>query len=414
MGTPCYMAPEQAVGEAHSIGPEADVYSLGAMLYELLTGRPPLLGATVLDTLSLIRFQEPVAPRHLQPRLPRDLETICLKCLAKLPTQRYATAAALAADLRRFLDGAPILARPPGVLERLGRLIKRKPAAAGLVASLILLAGVIVAALSFSFDQRHRLSAAALVESIATADSQALPHLLSELPTQRSRALPLIRAKLAASTSQDSAWVSLAIAELAADPTAQPNELLKYLPHAKPQEVSAIVQVLAPRADTLRSDVWRMLLEEPSTDDGQLNLACLAAQFDARDSRWPTIAPAVTRALVLQHPLDIGTFTLALWPAREALISSLVSQFRDSHQEPITREVTAGILARFAAEEPATLVDIVVEAEPSEFRLILPALQNHAAAALPRLETIANQPVNFEQLATEQIVAKQARGGTNL
>ena len=145
-----------------------------------------------------------------------------------------------------------------------------------------------------------------------------------------------------------------------------------------------------------------MLLDESSTDDGRLNLACLVAQFDAHDSRWPTIAPAVSRALVVQHPLDIGTFTLALWPAREALISSLVSQFRDPLQEPITREVTAGILARFAAEEPETLVDLVVEAEPSEFRLILPALQSHSAAALPRLETIAIQPVNFEQLATEQ------------
>ncbi len=250
LGTPCYMAPEQAVGEAHSIGPEADVYSLGAMLYELLTGRPPLLGATVLDTLSLIRYQEPVAPRHLQPRLPRDLETICLKCLAKLPIQRYATAAALAADLRRFLNGAPIVARPPGVLERAGRLIRRKPAAAGLVASLILLAGVVIAALWFSFDQRDRLSAAALVESIATADSQALPQLLGRLAMQRSRALPLIQAKLVASTTHDSSWVSLAIAELAVDPAARANELLKYLPHAKPQEVSAIVHVLAPRGRT--------------------------------------------------------------------------------------------------------------------------------------------------------------------
>jgi serine/threonine protein kinase len=127
LGTPSYMAPEQAEGRVKEIGPAVDVYALGACLYELLTGKPPFTGATLLDTLEQVRAQEPVPPSRLQPRLPRDLCTICLKALAKSATRRYASAAALAEDLRRLLDGKPIHARPAGSAEKVWRWCRRNP-----------------------------------------------------------------------------------------------------------------------------------------------------------------------------------------------------------------------------------------------------------------------------------------------
>ena len=157
IGTPRYMAPEQAAGKQEQVGPATDVYGLGNLLYECLTGQVPFVSASVMETMQKIREDEPLSPTRLQPSIPRDLETICLHCLHKQPGRRYGSAQKLADDLRRFLNGQPIQARPTPAWERAWMWCRRRPAYATLIATgvLLVLAGVILFGIQAHFERQR-------------------------------------------------------------------------------------------------------------------------------------------------------------------------------------------------------------------------------------------------------------------
>jgi WD40 repeat protein/tRNA A-37 threonylcarbamoyl transferase component Bud32 len=195
LGTPSYMAPEQAEAR-NEVGPLADVYSLGAILYECLTGRPPFLAATVLETLEQVKTREPLPPSQLQPKVPRDLNTICLKCLHKQTQGRYASAAELADDLGRFLNNEPIRARPVGLLERSWRWGRRNPGwAAALLLLLLVTTGSLLAAwrlyaMTVDLKTAERSAEEQLLESLL---AQARGNQTSGRPGQRFESLEALR-----------------------------------------------------------------------------------------------------------------------------------------------------------------------------------------------------------------------------
>ncbi|MFL5341196.1 MAG: serine/threonine-protein kinase, partial [Gemmataceae bacterium] len=205
LGTPSYMAPEQAEGRSRSVGPAADIYALGAILYECLTGRPPFRAETALETLDQVRSYEPVRPRELQPKVPRDLETICLKCLQKSPRRRYDTAAELGDDLGRYLTGEPIRARPVSLFTRGVIWTRKRPA----VASLSLVALVALAALLGGWAhftaKLHDERELARNDQIRAENQEKLAVArLKEAERQKTRAEALMRA--ACQTIDENAW----------------------------------------------------------------------------------------------------------------------------------------------------------------------------------------------------------------
>ena len=191
LGSPSYMAPEQARGDADKAGPPADVYALGAILYDMLTGRPPFAGSSLLDTLEMVRTREPVSPNELVAKVPKDLETICLKCLQKDIEKRYLSAGDLADDLQRYLEDRPILARPVGKAERAIRWAKRNPVVASLgsaIAFILLATAIVTTILSVSLaaqkdaaetakskaeDERDQKEIARAAEEVAKKDADA-------------------------------------------------------------------------------------------------------------------------------------------------------------------------------------------------------------------------------------------------
>jgi formylglycine-generating enzyme required for sulfatase activity/predicted Ser/Thr protein kinase len=384
MGTPSYMAPEQADGKQGLVGPLTDVWALGAILYETLTGRPPFLAASPVETLMQVLGNEPVPLRRLQPKVPRDLETVCLKCLQKEPRRRYASALDLADDLRSFLDDRPIRARPVGVGERTVKWARRRPAAAALVLLALL---VVPGFLTGGLLVQRRIEAARaadLVTMLLTADVERVPDTVRELAPYRSWVEAPLYGVVERSAPDSRERLRAALGLLPWD-VGQAGYLGERLLTADPREVKVIREALEGRGAPVTPRLWAVLAD-PRVDPGQqLRAACALAELDPTSDQWPAVAPDVVARLTAEDALLVSGWAELLRPVRAELAGPLKVVFHDRRHTEHSH-TAASILAEYLADDPSALVELIREADPVQVGLLAARLRPEGDQAVGLLQ----------------------------
>ncbi len=418
LGTPSYMPPEQATGQNSRVGFASDVYARGAILYELLAGRPPFRGDAAAATIRQVLESEPVAPRRLNPAVSRDLETICLKCLEKEPRRRYATAADLASELDRFMTRRPIRARAVGPLGCTWRWCRRNPALALALALLVALAvgGPAVAAYTSSLLQRAEAAEEARIAtqilSLRSAAPESVPAIASELNRRRGEVVPQLAALWGdpALTASERTRLSLFLYPEGA-PYVQYAQ--QRLLDAGPQEFGMLRQLLAPHHGPLVEALWREAgAAEPSPR--ALRAAAALAAYDPNDERWATHAPGVVADLVNENSLYAGFWAQHFEPVKTSLLPHLCAAARDSAPDRAAqRALATDLVATYAADDPQLLVELLTTADARQFNVLFPALAAHGEQAArwaeKRLDqSLAVQPADSEDDSAEAASANLA------
>jgi len=418
MGTPAYMAPEQVVGTSTTA---SEVYAIGAILYALLTKRPPYLGNTLADQIRQLESCSLVSPRQLNSQVPRDLETICLKCLRKTPTERYSSAAAVAADLFAFLENRPILARPVSRLEALIKVLQRNTATS-LAYALLLIVVIfgVGGTLALREDARRtrveqlkNLAATGLASAIASADLAQMTNLLDWPPDDHPRVLMALREhwfNLSLETSEEliseehaqAKRLNLALALVADDP-AMADHIWPALLRASPMQLPTIGKRLDQSLVNFSQKCVRALESEDLAATEKIRLAGILAATQGRFVFSSGIDRVIVEQLLDMSPREFGEWSDLLRPGLDDLSACLQSVYEHSEATEQQRLYAVDLLTQVFAGQTDKLFELIQQARPAEFALIKRRLGNQLDAVVALAETRLRLSVSELPTETEEI-----------
>jgi len=429
MGTPAYMPPEQAEGEKKKIGPRSDIYSIGAILYCLLTGRPPFQSPREIDILQQVTSLEPIAPSLLIPSVSKDLDTICLKCLEKSADKRYQAAAELAAELGRYLNGEPIQARPVSRAERLWRWCKRKPTQAGLIAvSILLLLTFSIGGPLVGLRQSRLLQKQLQAEQerlLAQADAlrQATPaaaaNILQQLDLGSKEITTALHSRLQDASLFDLQRnrIRLALLPDDADMYAPIVEFLQSTADSlPPDELLLIREVLLEHAADQSADLQSRFTSGLSDANRRLRSACVLAGSSPQADFWPEYGEKVSRDLVKVLPSQLQAYRQALRPIRQHLLPGLTDIHLNADLSDQWRSFATQTLADYQSDDSEELFELLITAAAFQFEAIFKALRQHRALAIKygRTTLAETYPADSDDVKKDRVAGRKANAAVML
>ncbi len=408
IGTPSYMAPEQAEGRLDEMGVTADVYSLGAVLYCLLTGRPPFRAATHIETLRQVIDDEPVAPRTLNKDIPKNLETICLKCLNKQPSRRYSSARELADDLGRWLNNEPIKARRVKRLEKSWLWCKRRPIVASLVALVLLIVGI---GSGVFIERQNALHAKGLVDSLVRADVQQVSTLIDQIEDYQWWTKSMLQERFTAARDDSTEKLHLRLALLRFD-KAHLNPLCQELLKCNLENLAPIRDELTPHKQFVTEQLWAVL--HGDGDEKKRFRAGLAlAKFVPNDDQWIAEDATFLVDTLLGHAQEeqpqIRNY---LTEIKTRLYVDLKRAFRDRSARERQEIGSAKAFAQFAVDDIGLIADVAAEATVGQYKILYPLLEASSDAAVQEvLRPIAAQQPDEKLSQSDRVALGRRRAG---